>query len=46
MKSRRVRAAGHVARMVEKRNTYTFLAGKPESYEEWYLQECYAVWLL
>jgi hypothetical protein len=30
MKSRRVRWAGHVARMMEKRNAYRFLVGKPE----------------
>jgi hypothetical protein len=30
MKSRRMRWAGHVARMGEKRNTYRILVGKPE----------------
>jgi hypothetical protein len=30
IKSRRVRWAGHIARMGEKRNTYRFLVGKPE----------------
>jgi hypothetical protein len=30
MKSRRMRWAGHVARMGEKRNVYRLLAGKPE----------------
>jgi hypothetical protein len=30
MKSRRMRWAGHVARMGEKRNAYTILVGKPE----------------
>jgi hypothetical protein len=30
MKSRRMRWAGHVARMVEKRNAYRLLVGKPE----------------
>jgi hypothetical protein len=30
MKSRRMRWAGHVARMGEKRNTYRLLVGKPE----------------
>jgi hypothetical protein len=30
MKSRRVRWAGHVARMEEKRNAYRVLVGKPE----------------
>jgi hypothetical protein len=30
IKSRRMRWAGHVARMWEKRNTYGFLVGKPE----------------
>jgi hypothetical protein len=30
IKSRRMRLAGHVARMVEKRNAYRLLAGKPE----------------
>jgi hypothetical protein len=31
MKSRRMRWAGHVARMQEKRNAYRILVGKPES---------------
>jgi hypothetical protein len=30
MKSRRIRWAGHVARMGEKRNAYRILVGKPE----------------
>jgi hypothetical protein len=30
IKSRRMRWAGHVARMEEKRNVYRLLAGKPE----------------
>jgi hypothetical protein len=30
IKSRRIRWAGHVARLVEKRNAYRLLAGKPE----------------
>jgi hypothetical protein len=30
IKSRRVRWAGHVARMGEKRNVYRLLVGKPE----------------
>jgi hypothetical protein len=30
MKSRRMRWAGHVARMGEKRNVYRLLVGKPE----------------
>jgi hypothetical protein len=30
IKSRRMRWAGHVARMVEKRNVYSLLVGKPE----------------
>jgi hypothetical protein len=30
IKSRRMRWAGHVARVVEKRNAYTLLVGKPE----------------
>jgi hypothetical protein len=30
MKARRMRWAGHVARMREKRNAYTLLVGKPE----------------
>jgi hypothetical protein len=30
MKARRMRWAGNVARMAEKRNTYRLLAGKPE----------------
>jgi hypothetical protein len=29
-KSRRIRWAGNVARMVEKRNAYTILVGQPE----------------
>jgi hypothetical protein len=30
IKSRRMRSAGHVARMEEKRNAYRLLVGKPE----------------
>jgi hypothetical protein len=30
MKSRRMRWAGHIARMEEKRNAYRLLVGKPE----------------
>jgi hypothetical protein len=30
IKSRRMRLAGHIARMGEKRNTYRILTGKPE----------------
>jgi hypothetical protein len=30
MKSRRMRWAGHVARVVEKRNAYTIMVGMPE----------------
>jgi hypothetical protein len=30
MKSRRMRLAGHVARIEEKRNTYRILVGKPD----------------
>jgi hypothetical protein len=30
IKSRRMRWAGHVARMGEKRNTYSLLVGEPE----------------
>jgi hypothetical protein len=30
IQSRRMRWAGHAARMVEKRNAYRILAGKPE----------------
>jgi hypothetical protein len=30
IKSRKVRWAGHVARMVERRNSYRILVGKPE----------------
>jgi hypothetical protein len=30
IKSRRMRCAGHVARMGEKRNAYRILVGKPE----------------
>jgi hypothetical protein len=30
IKSRRMRWVGHVARMVEKRNAYRILVGKPE----------------
>jgi hypothetical protein len=33
MKSRRMRWAGHVARMGEKRNAYRLLVGKPEGQE-------------
>jgi hypothetical protein len=31
VKSRRMRGAGHVARMGEKRNAYRLLVGKPET---------------
>jgi hypothetical protein len=31
IKSRRMRLAGHVARMVEKRNAYRILVGKPKA---------------
>jgi hypothetical protein len=30
MNSRRIKCAGHVAHMVEKRNGYRFFVGKPE----------------
>jgi hypothetical protein len=30
VKSKMMRSAGHVARMGEKRNTYTLMVGKPE----------------
>jgi hypothetical protein len=33
IKSRRMRRAGHVARMGEKRNAYRLLVGKPEGKE-------------
>jgi hypothetical protein len=32
-KSRRMRLSGHIARMGEKRNVYSLLAGKPEEKE-------------
>jgi hypothetical protein len=33
IKSRRMRRAGHVARIVEKRNAYRLMVGKPEGKE-------------
>jgi len=39
IKSRRMRWAGHVARMVEGRNVYRVLVGKPEGEETtWEIQ--------
>jgi len=35
IKSRRMRWAGHVARMVEERGVYRFLVGKPEGRNHW-----------
>jgi hypothetical protein len=35
IKSRRMRWAGHVARMGEKRNAYRILVGKPEGESHW-----------
>jgi hypothetical protein len=35
IKSRRMRWAGHVARMGEKRNAYRILVGKPEGKNQW-----------
>jgi hypothetical protein len=35
IKSRRMRRAGHVARMGEKRNAYRILMGKPEEKDNW-----------
>jgi hypothetical protein len=35
IKSRRMRCAGHVARMWEKRNAYRILVGKPEGKNHW-----------
>jgi hypothetical protein len=35
IKSRRMRCAGHVARMGENRNPYSILAGKPEGKNHW-----------
>jgi hypothetical protein len=35
IKSRRMRWAGHVARMGEKRNAYRILVGKPEGKRHW-----------
>jgi hypothetical protein len=35
IKSRRIRWAGHVARMGEKRNAYRILVGKPEGRDHW-----------
>jgi hypothetical protein len=35
VKSRRMRWAGHVARMGAKRNAYKILAGKPEEETTW-----------
>jgi hypothetical protein len=34
-KSRRMRWAGHVARIEEKRNAYRILVGKPEGKNHW-----------
>jgi hypothetical protein len=41
MKARRVRWAGHVARMGEKRNAYRLLVGKPDSHGSWNLATKY-----
>jgi hypothetical protein len=35
IKSMRMRCAGHVARMGEKRNAYRILVGKPEGKDHW-----------
>jgi hypothetical protein len=35
IKSRRMRLAGHVAWMAEKRNAYRILVGKPEGKNRW-----------
>jgi hypothetical protein len=35
IKSRRIRWAGHEARMGEKRNAYRILVGKPEGKDHW-----------
>jgi hypothetical protein len=35
IKSRRMRWAGHVARMGEKRNAYRILVGNPEEKDHW-----------
>jgi hypothetical protein len=35
IKSRRMRWAGHVARMKEERNAYRILVGKPEGRDHW-----------
>jgi hypothetical protein len=35
MKSRRMRLAGHIARMVEKINLYRILVGKTEERDHW-----------
>jgi hypothetical protein len=35
IKPRRMRWAGHVARMGEKRNAYRILVGKPEGRDHW-----------
>jgi hypothetical protein len=40
IKSRRMRSAGHVARMGEKRNVYRLLAGKPEGKRPLGRQRC------
>jgi hypothetical protein len=39
IKSRRMRWAGHVARMGEKRNAYRILVGKPEGKSPWEVQD-------
>jgi hypothetical protein len=35
IKARRMRWAGHIARMGEKRNAYRILVGKPEGKDRW-----------
>jgi hypothetical protein len=35
IKSRRMRWAGHVARMGEKRNAYKIIVGNPEGKDHW-----------
>jgi hypothetical protein len=35
IKSRKMRWAGHIARMGEKMNVYRILAGKPEERKHW-----------
>jgi hypothetical protein len=39
IKSRRMRWAGHVARMGEKRNAYRILVGKPQERDHWVDQD-------